>query len=204
MKAGAWLLGALLCGAAVLLCMAYVDRPVADWVQAEVRPSALYDWIMRGFAPLRVVAVLAVLFLFGSGRWALVDRPLPSWTRTPLLASWSGVWALAATLVFKEIFGRSAPDPEYVVQHVYGYHLPESSLRYAFPSGTTTMATALLTVLWIRMPRLRFGYLAAGLLLGVALIISNSHWVSDVIAGAFLGASIGWMTVQLARPEILH
>jgi len=30
-----------------------------------------------------------------------------------------------------------------------------------------------------------------------AVVVTNGHWLSDVIAGAFLGASIGWMTVLL-------
>jgi len=28
--------------------------------------------------------------------------------------------------------------------------------------------------------------------------ITNGHWVSDVVAGILLGASIGWMTVAIS------
>jgi hypothetical protein len=37
----------------------------------------------------------------------------------------------------------------------------------------------------------------------VAVVVTDYHWVSDVGAGVFLGASIGWMTVHLqGTPQI--
>jgi hypothetical protein len=32
-------------------------------------------------------------------------------------------------------------------------------------------------------------------------VINNFHWLGDVVAGVFLGASIGWMTVLLQDDE---
>ncbi len=33
----------------------------------------------------------------------------------------------------------------------------------------------------------------------LASTTNNFHWLGDVVAGVFLGASIGWMTVLLQR-----
>jgi membrane-associated phospholipid phosphatase len=37
----------------------------------------------------------------------------------------------------------------------------------------------------------------AGIAVGVGLIGANYHFLSDVIAGAFIGISIGWMAVAI-------
>jgi membrane-associated phospholipid phosphatase len=180
--------------------MACVDRPVADSVQAHLRQTALFAWTTRALGLLPLVLILVLVFLLGAGCRALDGRPLGAWTRTPLLCSWSVVWSLSATIVLKHIVGRSSADPLYVVRRVYEFHWLHGSPGYdAFPSGATAIAAALLSVVWIRVPRLRA---VCGLVLAVvslALIITNGHWVSDVLGGGFLGASTGWMTVLLSR-----
>ena len=56
---------------------------------------------------------------------------------------------------------------------------------------------AALSVLWIYYPRLRPVCAAVALLVAIGLVGSNFHFLGDVLVGAFLGASIGWMTVSL-------
>jgi membrane-associated phospholipid phosphatase len=182
--------------------MTFVDRPVADYVQTHLRQTALFDWMTRALGPLPVVLILALVFLLGAGCCALDGRALSSWTQAPLLCSWSVVWSLSATTVLKHIFGRSSPDPLYVVRRIDEFHWLHGGPGYeAFPSGTTAITAAILSVVWIRVPRLRT---LCGLLFAFvssALVITNGHWVADVLGGGFLGASVGWMTVLLLRPE---
>jgi len=111
------------------------------------------------------------------------------------------MWGLAAEIILKSIFGRSGPDPAYVQSHLYGFHFLHGNLRdSAFPSGHAIAAAAVVTVLWIVAPRLRIPcVLLAAAILSV-MLVNNFHWVSDMIAGAFLGTSIGWMTVRLQNP----
>jgi len=52
-----------------------------------------------------------------------------------------------------------------------------------------------LSVIWIAAPRGRFPGALLGAMVAVAIIMTNSHWVSDVIGGGFLGAFSGWLTV---------
>jgi membrane-associated phospholipid phosphatase len=59
-----------------------------------------------------------------------------------------------------------------------------------FPSGHMTVFTALVVTLSSYYPRYRTIYHALLILLGLALIASDYHFPSDVMAGAFLGALV--------------
>jgi membrane-associated phospholipid phosphatase len=61
----------------------------------------------------------------------------------------------------------------------------------SFPSGHMAATCAVVSVLWIWYPRLRWLVTIAGIAVGVGLIGANYHFLSDVIAGAFIGISIG-------------
>lgn len=190
---------------AVVVCIAYVDRPVAEYFDLHLRHTRTWVWLDRALAPLNLVVLMALLVLFGCGTWVISGRLLRSWTRTPLLCSWAAMWATAAEIIFKHIFGRAWPDPTYIQNHLYGFRVLHGGPHWqSFPSGTAMVSTAIVSVLWITVPRWRaIGVLAVALLC-IAVVITNYHWVGDVIAGMFLGASVGWMTVQLAAPTPQH
>jgi membrane-associated phospholipid phosphatase len=199
-----WLLTFAVTVIVVLVCMAYVDRPGAEFFDAHVRHTASWVWLDRSLRPLDAAVVLALLFLLVGGAWVVSGRSLGSWTRVPLLCSWAAMWAAAADIIFKRIFGHGAPDPTYLQDHLYGFHwLHGSSHWESFPSGTAAISSAIASVLWIAWPRSRAIGALIIVFLCVAVIVTNYHWVSDVVAGVFLGASIGWMTVHLQRtPQI--
>jgi membrane-associated phospholipid phosphatase len=197
-----WLLALALCVAAVATCVAYCDRPVADSVEAHLGHTCLSLWLNRGLRPLSLVVVAALFFLFACGIWVLSGRQLGQWTETPLLCSWSATWAGAVEIVFKRIFGRACPDPTYIHNHVYGFHWLHGGAHWdSFPSGTAAISAAIVTVLWIVSPRWRAASLLFAAVLSVSVVAGNYHWVSDVIAGAFLGVTIGWSTVRLLCPR---
>jgi membrane-associated phospholipid phosphatase len=183
----------------VLVCIWYVDRPAAEFFNSHVRPYAVWTWLNRLLAPLAVIPAAALLFQLGACLWLLFGRRLASWTLTLLLYSWGTIWAIAAELVFKQILGRGSPDPTYLVNHLYAFRFlhPGEGWR-SFPSGTATIALTIVAITHLRFPRWR---LIVSILAGLACIgvtVTNGHWVSDVIAGMFLGAFIGWMTVAIS------
>jgi membrane-associated phospholipid phosphatase len=118
------------------------------------------------------------------------------------------MWATGATVILKRAFGRSdvqmwtGSTPEEGHLGIHSFHfLHGNPQRFDdFPSGTTTIATAIIAVVWILAPRLRILCLLALVGISIGLVITNSHFVADVIAGIFVGWSIGWMTVRLLRP----
>ena len=195
---GRWLVFASSSTLAVLVAMARLDLPVAAFVSSNLSRAPLYGLTTRVLGTLSLVVVLALTFLVAAGLSALSGRRMASFLRTPLLCSWSVLWALATTIVLKRLFGRSSIDPVRLARSVYDFHPFRGAWGHeAFPSGTTTIASAILSVLWIRLQPSR---LAGALLLaviGVALIATNSHWVSDILAGLFFGTCVGWMTARL-------
>jgi membrane-associated phospholipid phosphatase len=56
---------------------------------------------------------------------------------------------------------------------------------------------AVIAVLWVYFPRMRTLWTLAGLAVAIGLIGANFHFLSDVIAGAFVGISSGWMVTSL-------
>ena len=64
----------------------------------------------------------------------------------------------------------------------------------SFPSGHMAAACGVLSVLWFWYQRLRGLWVIA---VGAGLVGLNYHFLSDVLAGSFLGSSIGWMATAI-------
>jgi hypothetical protein len=58
----------------------------------------------RAPRPLDLIVVSALFFLFGGGLWVVSGHEFSRWTETPLLCSWSAMWAVAVDIIFKHIF----------------------------------------------------------------------------------------------------
>ena len=201
-----WLIAFVVCGASALFCINHVDRPVADYAHVHLIQTVSVGLLDRMLTGLALIAGLAFVFLIAAGCWKIARHSLPQWTEVPLVCSWSLMWSMASAEVLKRVFGRADPDlwtgPTPGGPHlgVYGFHLLRNGTQFAsFPSGTMSVAAAVLAVLWIMLPRERWFWAIAFALIGVSLVTTNSHFVSDVIAGAFLGSLLGWLTAILLR-----
>lgn len=63
-----------------------------------------------------------------------------------------------------------------------------------FPSGHMLVFTAFFTAVWRHFPRYRVPSFLAVLLLAIALIVTDYHFLSDVLAGTCLGMLVTAMT----------
>ena len=63
------------------------------------------------------------------------------------------------------------------------------------------MAAAVVVLMFI--PQLGLGLIAVSLLAGAGRVVLGYHWPSDIIAGAFLGAVVGFFTVILMSQPVL-
>jgi membrane-associated phospholipid phosphatase len=104
----------------------------------------------------------------------------------------------------KWFFGRPWPETwrhnnsSWIGNQDYAFHWLQGGGKFSsFPSGHTTANFAVLSVLWICYPRLRVLYVLAALEVIAGLVGANFHFLGDTIAGAFLGSTIGWITVTL-------
>jgi membrane-associated phospholipid phosphatase len=81
---------------------------------------------------------------------------------------------------------------------VYGFNPFHGGPGFAaFPSGHMVAISAIISIFWILYPQLRW----LGALCVVAVFIgqlgANYHFVSDLIAGGFIGFSTGLVTIEL-------
>jgi membrane-associated phospholipid phosphatase len=203
-----WLLSLLATAVAVVISYQWLDRPIALLVHA-LRPHremfAQLTHIPDLFVPLAVVTSV------GLGLWNLSGRTLSRLQGTAMICSISLIVAEATKNQLKFLFGRTWPETwvqnnaSFIRDGAYGFNLFHGGSEYAsFPSGHAAVTCAVISVLWISYPKLRPLYLMVALTVVIGLVGANFHFLSDVIAGAFVGTSTGWMAMALwqARESI--
>jgi membrane-associated phospholipid phosphatase len=185
--------------AAVAISYQWVDRPIALLVHDHLRRPhhGVLDQLTHIPDPLIPLAVVTLVVL---GLWALAGRPLSKYQATAFVCSLSVVLTETVKDQLKFIFGRTWPEtwtqgnPSFIRDDVYGFHFMHGGGGYdSFPSGHMAAASAALCVLWLWYPRLWVPCLLAGFAVGAGLVGANYHFLSDVIAGGFLGISTGCM-----------
>jgi membrane-associated phospholipid phosphatase len=207
-----WCLGFLGTAIAVTVCYFWLDRPIAHLAHDQLQQFHLFEkltLIPEALAPLAVVAFM-VLGLRGLTGQAL--------TRFQTVIMLSGV-SLALAVIIKDqlkyAFGRTWPEtwirnnPSLIRDDVFGFFPFHGGPGYAsFPSGHTTAICTVMTVLWICYPGFRPLYGLCMAAVAIGLVGADFHFLGDVIAGGFLGITVGWLTVamweigaRLVRPQ---
>jgi membrane-associated phospholipid phosphatase len=196
-----WSLGLLGTVVAVTVAYLWLDRPIAQFAHAELQGYRLFEKLTLIPGVLTPLAAVAFMLL---GLHGLTARRLTRFQTVVLL---SGV-TLAVAVVIKDqlkfFFGRPWPEtwthnnPSFIRDGAYGFYPFHGGGGYAsFPSGHATMICTVMTVLWICYPGFRPLYALCMAAVAVGLVGANFHFLSDVIAGAFLGVSAGWLGVTL-------
>jgi membrane-associated phospholipid phosphatase len=181
----------------------WFDRPIALLAHRGPRAShgGIWAWLTQIPNPLIPLALIAFVVL---GLRALLGRPLSNHQAVAFVCSLSVIVTETAKDQLKFLFGRTWPEswmgnnPSFIRDGVYGFNILHGGGAYqSFPSGHTAAACAVLSVLWIYYPRLKWLWVAGGLAVGAGLVGANYHFLSDVIAGAFLGVSAGWLVSSI-------
>jgi membrane-associated phospholipid phosphatase len=90
--------------------------------------------------------------------------------------------------VFKYVFGGINTRAWLMNPVSSGFHWFHGGGDYnGFPSGHMTVFTAFFAAIWMYYPRHRRLCFGTMLTLAIALIVTDYHFLSDVIAGAYLG-----------------
>jgi len=138
------------------------------------------------------------------GLRAISGAPLSRFEAVGLLSGLSLGVGVAIKDQLKLAFGRTWPEtwlhnnPSLIQNGVYGFNPFHGGAAYAsFPSGHTTAVCAVMSVLWLCYPQLRgiVALIVAAVIIG--LLGADYHFLSDVIAGAFIGTSVGWFLVRI-------
>jgi membrane-associated phospholipid phosphatase len=196
-----WLAGLVSTATFVTVSFQWFDRPIALLIY-----NIFGGWRESAELAARISKIplaTAIVFVL-CGLVALTGRPFSKrWSAVAMSAV-----SLMATIIIKDelkfAFGRTWPDTwgpgivSFVRDNVYGFHFfqPGNSFE-SFPSGHAAATAAVLSVVWILFPELRvicgIGFIAVDL----GLVALNLHFLSDVIAGSFVGISTGLFTVAL-------
>ncbi|HEY4863229.1 MAG TPA: phosphatase PAP2 family protein [Xanthobacteraceae bacterium] len=188
--------------AAVVACYLFVDKPLALFIHAQL-PQFRSFFILVTFIPEPFV-VVAALIVVAVGLRRMMGRPLSRPYAVALLWSLGLFVTVALKNFFKLAFGRTWPEtwindnPSFIRDGVYGFNPFHGGKGFAaFPSGHMAAICFAMTVLWICYPRLRAAYAVAIAIVAIGLMGANYHFLSDVIAGGFLGVSIGCFAIAL-------
>lgn len=197
----AWLIGLLLTVLLVTAAFLWVDRAISLFAHHEFAQLPIFRELTR--IP-EIMEIVASLVFAAVGLHALFERKLTKLASALLLSGISIVVAAQLKNDLKFVFGRTWPEtwinnnPSLIRDDVYGFNFFHGGAGYmSFPSGHTTVTCAVMAVFWICYPRYRPLYAAIVAAVAIGLMGANYHFLSDIIAGGFLGASTGWITVLL-------
>ena len=189
----------LLTAAMVTVAYLWLDQPISYFAHGHLAQLRIFKELQR--VPEFMAAFEGLVFaLFGY--FVLARRPLNKLLSALLLSGVSLGIASQIKDQLKFLFGRTWPEtwindnPSLIRDGVSGFNFFHGGAGYAsFPSGHMTVTCAVVSVLWISYPRYRLLYAAVVAVVAIGLIGSNYHFLSDQIAGGFLGWSTGWISV---------
>ncbi|MGH7035086.1 MAG: phosphatase PAP2 family protein [Stellaceae bacterium] len=183
--------------AAILLFLAayfLIDQPLARALHAA-------DPVWR--------AAFTPITRLGEGGLYLVPLALifaaALWRRRTGLAWRSGFVFAAIALsglvvdIVKPVFGRARPKLLFE-QNLFGFTWagPHAD-RWSFPSGHSATMAALAIALYAIYPRGWPAYAALALAVMTSRVVIEAHYLSDVIAGAYVGLAAAWALAAAAR-----
>ena len=188
-----WLLSLLLCTLTIAVAFQFLDVPIARRVYGILTSG---ESLATGFASAVLIGVEAAIAL------ALVILRITRGHLAPsreatLLACLTSICAYAlndSTLKF--VFG--VPNPDAVLHGTqHAFHLFRASFNGSFPSGHMVIAGAFAGV-FMRLYRASIVPFSLLLLIAaVLLVVGDWHFVSDVIAGTFVGVSAGLLASEV-------
>ncbi|MBI3515956.1 MAG: phosphatase PAP2 family protein, partial [Proteobacteria bacterium] len=194
-RAGRLAIAALAIAGLAVISMFVIDRPVAAWVER-------FDPTVRQLFSQTARPGLSTGWLIGSALLALGGFAVAGWSAdaarrqrwrsyalAPLHVFASVALAGLATDLVKTLVGRFRPKL-FFRDGSYGFDFLHTRADYvSFPSGHATTAFALATAFTLLWPRYAVAYFLAAAVIGASRVLSNAHWVSDVLAGAVVGTA---------------
>ena len=188
------LLGFVLC----TVCYIMVDRPVAFFVHDHAWNHVPFFLWLTLPPPIVQAWTPAVLTVCVIGR---IWKPFPQWELALVTACISLLLAdqFRESLAF--VCGRAWPEtwvnnnPSLIGNGTFGFYPFRSSTEYScFPSGHAARIGAAAAVVWIVYPKWRWACLFVMTATAGGLLGMNYHFLSDIIAGGFIGGIIGTYT----------
>ncbi len=184
----------------IVLSVQFWDLPLASWIATypphyvrALKNSEVPDLLLVTIILLTALSWAMYLFLAHQN---IRDR------RTQFFQVLGTFMPLTfiAKEVLKWIFGRINTRTWLKHPDLYGFHWFDGSKHFqSFPSGHMLVFTPLLLALWHFFPRYRLYYGIGFSCLVIALLVTEYHFLSDIIAGAYIGALVYLAVARAAR-----
>jgi membrane-associated phospholipid phosphatase len=183
------------------LSIAFVDRPASTWAHATLRHDAVsigLTWLVDPVLSAATVGLAAagVAAVFG---WRPQSRG-----KTLIACCLAAVIGFVMKDALKFVFGRTWPEtwidnnPSWIGNGAYGFHFFHGGRGWgSFPSGHMTMITAPMAALWQRARGWRWLWAVPVLSVAIGLFGADYHFISDMIAGVYLGVACAAGAVAL-------
>jgi membrane-associated phospholipid phosphatase len=181
------------------LSIAFVDRPASTWAHAMMHP-AFFVGLTHLVDPVLPAALVG---LVAAGVAAACGWRPQACGKTLIACCLAAVVAVVIKEQLKFVFGRTWPEtwignPSWIGNGAFGFHFFHGGEGWAsFPSGHMTMITASFAVLWRRTRRWRWLWAVPILAVAIGLLGADYHFVSDMIAGVYLGLACAAGAVAL-------
>ena len=200
--AAKWCAALLICGACIAISYFFIDRPFAYYAHDELGGyRATFDLVGR--LP-KVLGPLVVGCTLVFGVRAVMGRPSTEIQTAIVLSALSLALSAILEIWLKFAFGRTWPEtwvqnnPSLIRDGVYNFNPFHGGPGFAaFPSGHMVAISAITSAFWFLRPRLRWICAICIATVFIGQLGANYHFVSDLIAGGFVGFSVGLMIIRL-------
>jgi membrane-associated phospholipid phosphatase len=187
--------------AAVALCYYYVDLPLTIFVSELVKE---HTWLTKIFSKINQLGTSGVYFAptILTFLWAyfIVKNKKIAWIMGYFLMALS--MACIASVLLKICAGRARPC-EFFEFHLYGFYFWQFNHNFAsFPSGHATCTAAVAASLYLAIRRFGWFFLLLFFLVFIGRIVVLAHYLSDVMAGGYLGATVSYYVYGLFKHKL--
>jgi membrane-associated phospholipid phosphatase len=164
-----------------------------------------YHWLYMVQQLPELLLMISALLLITA--FILKNRNVQQRLRQFLFLVPVSIWIAAfVKSLLKYVCGRYWPEtfennnPSLLHDGMYGFHPFHAGVSYSsFPSGHAATIFAFATCIWIIYTRLRWVSVLVSLSVSLALLVLYYHFLSDLIAGAYIGILAGIFVNKLLR-----
>lgn len=198
-----------------VICIKWIDIPLAVWIHEQGLDRHLW---MRRFLDIPIV-VAPLMFLYVIVYLASAGRSGSLRSRQWYVISLTMLVALQVRTLLKIFFGRTWPrsvqdvvvgsEPVRSIAestgylndgvHMFNFFGGAAKPYAAFPSGSTTALIAVLIPVGFIYRRASFALATLGVISLASYVITNTHYLGDIIFGLFVGACCGICAVAHLR-----
>lgn len=187
----------------VLFCVQYLDVRVALYVKDHLYSNTHWSKMTSNLPDLLllvvIISMLGALLVYLVRSWRGIHDATTNFAK---LVLWVAPASYLVKMVLKIAFGRVNTRCWLQEPGLYGFHWFQMREGCdGFPSGHMLVICTLLAALWRFYPRTRPLCLVAATALGVALVVTNYHFVSDVLVGAYLAVVVEAVAFRLLIRE---